>query len=107
MRAAGTSIQSHTRSHPDLTGLGAEALSAQLTGSRTDIEDKIGGSVRVLCYPSGACDESVMKAAGTAGYTLAVTTNSGKNLDPAAAFQLPRIRVPAFMSIGSFAKAVQ
>ena len=107
MKAAGMSIQSHTRSHPDLTGLGAEALSTQLAGSRTDIEEKIGGSVRVLCYPSGAYDESVMKAARTAGYTLAVTTNSGKKLDPTAALQLPRTRVPAFMSIGSFAKAVQ
>lgn len=107
MRAAGMSIQSHTRSHPDLTGLDAEALSTQLAGSRVDIEEKIGGSVSVLCYPSGAYDEGVMKAARTAGYTLAVTTNPGKNLDPAAALELPRMRVPAFMSIGSFAKALQ
>ncbi len=107
MRAAGMSIQSHTRSHPDLTGLSADALSAQLGGSRTDIEEKIGGSVRVLCYPSGEYNEGVTKAARAAGYTLAVTTNSGRNLDPAAALELPRMRVPAFMSIGSFAKAVQ
>lgn len=107
MRAAGMSIQSHTRSHPDLTGLSAEALRAQLVGSKADIEEKAGGSVRVLCYPSGSYDESVMEAARSAGYTLAVTTKAGKDLDPAAALELPRMRIPAFMSIGSFAKAVQ
>ncbi len=107
MRSAGMSIQSHTRSHPDLTGLSAEALRAQLAGSKTDIEGQLGGSVRVLCYPSGAYDEPVMEAARSAGYTLAVTTKPGKDLDPASALELPRVRIPAFMSIGSFAKAVE
>lgn len=107
MRAAGMSIQSHTRSHPDLTGLSADALRAQLVGSKADIEEKVGGSVRVLCYPAGSYDESVVEAARSAGYTLAVTTKTGKDLDPSAALELPRMRIPAFMSIGSFAKAVQ
>ncbi|MHB0980444.1 MAG: polysaccharide deacetylase family protein [Thermoleophilia bacterium] len=107
MRSAGMSIQSHTRSHPDLTGLGADALRAQLVGSKADIEEKVGGSVRVLCYPAGSYDKSVVEAARSAGYTLAVTTKSGKDLDPASALELPRMRIPAFMSISSFAKAVQ
>lgn len=107
MRAAGMSIQSHTRSHPDLTGLGAAALSSQLEGSRADIEDELGAPVTVLCYPSGSYDDAVVAAAGAAGYALAVTTEHGTELDPAAPLVLPRVRIPAFMPIASFAEAVR
>lgn len=107
MRAAGMSVQSLTRSHPDLTGLDPEALHTELTGSRTDIEEKLGGSVRVLCYPSGSYDDVVVDAARAAGYALAVTTTPGKELDPGSPLALPRMLVPASASMETFAESLR
>jgi peptidoglycan/xylan/chitin deacetylase (PgdA/CDA1 family) len=65
---AGWEIGSHTRSHPDLTTLEDDALDAELSGSRADLEDRLGRSCRAIAYPYGALDTRVVRAAERAGY---------------------------------------
>jgi peptidoglycan/xylan/chitin deacetylase (PgdA/CDA1 family) len=65
---AGWEIGSHTRSHPDLTTLGDEALRTELAGSRADLEERLGRPCRAIAYPYGFLDARVVQAAERAGY---------------------------------------
>jgi peptidoglycan/xylan/chitin deacetylase (PgdA/CDA1 family) len=65
---AGWEIGSHTRSHPDLTTLGDDALDAELAGSRSDVEERLGHPCRAIAYPYGHLDGRVIRAAERADY---------------------------------------
>jgi peptidoglycan/xylan/chitin deacetylase (PgdA/CDA1 family) len=107
MVAGGMSVQSHTVTHKDLTTLSAADLKAELTDSRQQIEDQVGAAPFVLCYPSGAYDDTVMNATRVAGYVMAVTTDTGKEGDPKAAFEMKRRRVVPAMSISAFGQLLK
>lgn len=102
MAARGMSIQSHSVSHPDLRSVSAGRLKSELVDSRAAIDEAIGLPSYVLCYPSGAYNNAVIQAARAAGYVMAVTTDHGKEGDPAAVFELHRRRVQAFLPLASF-----
>ncbi|HJZ46136.1 MAG TPA: polysaccharide deacetylase family protein, partial [Roseiflexaceae bacterium] len=46
-------IGAHTRTHPELPALSAQQSWAELAGSKTDLETRLGISVRHLAYPAG------------------------------------------------------
>ena len=107
MAAQGMSVQSHTASHPDLRGVTATRLEAELAGSRDSLAQAVGEPGYVVCYPSGAYDQRVMDAAKAAGYVMAVATGNGKDLDPRSIFEIKRRRVQAFLPLTSFASLVR
>lgn len=107
MTAHGMSIQSHSVSHPDLRGVSAARLEAELADSRSAITQAVGEPGYVLCYPSGGYDDRVIEAARAAGYVMAVVTGNGKDLDPSAVFEIKRRRVQAFLPLTSFASLVR
>ncbi len=106
MAEAGMSIQSHSISHPDLTGVSDERLKTELVDSRNAIAEAVGEPGYVLSYPAGSHDERVMEAARAAGYVMAVATDDGAELDPDSVFEITRKRIQAFMSIDTFARLV-
>jgi glycosyltransferase involved in cell wall biosynthesis/peptidoglycan/xylan/chitin deacetylase (PgdA/CDA1 family) len=73
LRAAGTEVGAHTRSHPALPEIADEALVAELRGSRSDLEALLGEPVRTFAYPYGRFDERVVAATEEAGLTAACT----------------------------------
>ena len=107
MAGAGMFIGSHTVTHAKLTGVTDTALASELVDSRAAIDREIGETDYVLSYPNGAYDPRVIEAARTAGYLMAVGTNSGTTGDPKAVFEMARRRVSAYMSPQSFAKLLQ
>ena len=106
MEAAGMSVQSHSYSHPDLTGVSDDRLQSELTRSRNAIMEAVGGPGYAFCYPSGAYDARVVEAVRDAGYVMAVVTDKGRVLAPAGVFEIRRGRVQAFLPLESFAKLV-
>ena len=70
-------VDSHTLTHPDLTGLGPDALRAQVGGSRRLLRRALHIPVNFFCYPSGRFDAAVISAVRRAGYLLATTTIAG------------------------------
>ena len=70
-------VDSHTLTHPDLTGLGSDALRAQVGRSRTLLRRAFRIPVNFFCYPSGRFDAAVISAVRRAGYLLATTTIAG------------------------------
>lgn len=71
----GFEIGAHTRTHPDLRGVGD--LAGQITGSKTDLEAMLGHPVRSFAYPSGGYNDRVIQVVRNSGFTIAVTTDGG------------------------------
>lgn len=61
--AEGVTLGAHTHTHPDLRGLGDEALTEELADSAERIRALTGLPCRSLAYPYGRLDERVVAAA--------------------------------------------
>ena len=68
MEQYGMSIQSHSRSHVDLTVLPTPALDAELSESKCRLEDRLGTRVDFLAAPRGLLDRRVVRRALALGY---------------------------------------
>lgn len=90
---AGFSIQSHTKSHRDLTRLTADELAAELGDSKKAIEDNLGRPVTMLTIPMGRMNTSVPAAARQAGYTVVLTSFTGINRSADDLSRLRRFQV--------------
>ncbi|MBK8267399.1 MAG: polysaccharide deacetylase family protein [Planctomycetes bacterium] len=90
MQSAGHEIGSHSSTHEILTQLDDASLAHEVAGSRRQIEELLGRSIRLFCYPNGDTDDRVVEAVRSAGYTHAVTTESGANLVSQDRFRLRR-----------------
>ena len=89
----GWELDSHTLTHPDLTTVHGADLTAEVAGSRAQLQHLFGVSVSFFCYPAGAEDAEVVSAVKAAGYTGATTTQEGFADPSQGAFTLDRIRV--------------
>lgn len=80
MAQAGMDIGSHTRSHRILQTLDEASLDDELEGSRRDLEDRIGRSVRSIAYPVGypvANYPRIVRALARSGYEVGFSAASG------------------------------
>lgn len=75
----GFTIGSHTVSHPHLPTLSDAELDRELTESRRQVEDEIGGPCDILAYPYGEHDERVQRAVERSGYRLAFALWDGSS----------------------------
>lgn len=86
-------IESHTRSHPWLTGLDGGALKEELEDSKKILEEKLGKKIDYVCYPMGGYNERVKKAAGAAGYKAAFATKPRRPASDYDLFEIKRVRI--------------
>jgi peptidoglycan/xylan/chitin deacetylase (PgdA/CDA1 family) len=93
LAAAGVAIGSHTRHHRRLTELAAVEREVELVGSLAELREAVPGAVPVIAYPNGDHDDAVCEAAQEAGYTLAYTTEKGRNGAATDPFRLRRVSV--------------
>lgn len=100
----GVRVESHTVTHPMLTRVDQRQVEFELRDSKRRLEKELGRVVEVFCYPSGAFDEDVRRAAVTAGYQHAVTTRYGFTGVGDDKFLLKRI--DAQFDITEFAQSV-
>lgn len=107
MKEAGMSIESHTKTHPDLPSASDAQLQAELVESSQAIEKYTGQASIVLSYPAGSYDDRVVSAAREAGYLMAVTTNAGKEESSSECFAMPRVRIQPGFSTEAFAQKVE
>jgi peptidoglycan/xylan/chitin deacetylase (PgdA/CDA1 family) len=106
LSSQGFEFGSHTLSHMKLTLLSDDKLKKELIDSREKIEKELGKTVNFFCYPTGAYDDTAMKAVRDAGYRGAFTTTNGSRISNKNMFELPRRRVTHTMSIDGFAWTV-
>jgi peptidoglycan/xylan/chitin deacetylase (PgdA/CDA1 family) len=94
MAAAGMSIQSHTRSHKDLTtGCDYDCLVYQILGSVQTIQAEIGRRPRFFCYPGGEYDRAAIQVVKQVGLVAAVTTDAGTIQVSSRLYELKRARM--------------
>lgn len=104
MAADGMSIQSHSRTHLDLTdGCDHDCLVYQLLGSVESIEAQTGTRPRFFCYPSGRYDEAVLELLPQVGLLAAVTTHAGTLHVNDGLLELKRVRVRGSTGLDTFA----
>lgn len=80
---AGMDIGSHTRTHRVLQTLVGPDLEAELSGSRRDLEERIGRPVPSIAYPVGypvSHDDGIRRALDDAGYALGFTNATGVSM---------------------------
>lgn len=91
LRNAGWEIGSHTRSHRRLSALGDREALEELTGSRGEIEARVGACT-AISYPWGELDDRVIELARSAGYLSGSGLVGGRRGEPLA---VPRFAVAA------------
>ncbi|MBC7680968.1 MAG: polysaccharide deacetylase family protein [Ferruginibacter sp.] len=94
LRQAGMQIGAHTRSHPILATLSADAARAEIQESRLRLEQLLGERVGLFAYPNGKSGtdyspESV-QIVRDLGFDAAVSTTWGAARAATDPFQIPR-----------------
>jgi peptidoglycan/xylan/chitin deacetylase (PgdA/CDA1 family) len=90
VRREGADVQSHARSHRDLTKLSIDELRDELRGSRAALEDGLGDRVEHLAYPFGEASPLVEREAREAGYRTAVVLGGGRWRADGDPYRIPR-----------------
>jgi peptidoglycan/xylan/chitin deacetylase (PgdA/CDA1 family) len=72
LEAAGMEIGSHTVDHARLADLPDERVREELTLSKRELETQLHHPVEALAYPYNSVRASIVRAAGAAGYRVAV-----------------------------------
>ena len=103
MAAAGMSIESHTKEHPNLVGRDSAFLLYQIEGSLESIEAHTGLRPRLFCYPAGRWDDSVLAALRSFGLWAAVTTEGGIGHTTDGLLLLRRVRISGSADLPTFA----
>ncbi|MBP8972346.1 MAG: polysaccharide deacetylase family protein [Anaerolineae bacterium] len=104
MAAAGMAIESHSRSHPDLTNdCDYDCRVYQVLGSVETIAAEIGVRPRFFCYPGGRYDAGLFAVLEAAGIVAAVTTHGGTLHVSERLLELPRVRVRGTTTLREFA----
>jgi peptidoglycan/xylan/chitin deacetylase (PgdA/CDA1 family) len=107
MSAAGMSVESHSRSHPDLRDRTFQDLVWQLLGPIESITVYTGKRPHFFCYPSGRYDDAVIRVLKSVETWAAVTTQYGANETLSNAMTWSRIRVHGGATTKEFAALVK
>ncbi len=94
-------FEGHTINHSYLPSLSYAAMLKQLIDSKNIIQANTGYPVNFIAYPGGSTNGTVQYAAQQAGYAGGLGTWYGKAWG--GSYNMPRIKVSGYWSIGEFA----
>jgi peptidoglycan/xylan/chitin deacetylase (PgdA/CDA1 family) len=78
----GMSVQSHTRSHPHLSGLDRERLRGELADSKTELDRQLGQDTTQLALPGGDAPRRALRPlVHETGYRVVATSRWGQNAE--------------------------
>lgn len=70
-------LGAHTLNHVDLTKVSLSEAKKEIEGSKAYLEELLGYSIGMFCYPKGRYNEDIKKLVCTAGFVAARTCNYG------------------------------
>jgi peptidoglycan/xylan/chitin deacetylase (PgdA/CDA1 family) len=85
--ARGMEVGAHSMTHSALSGMEAESLEEEVSGSRQVLSEVLGEEVEGFAYPYGAIDGAAVRAVRTAGYGYACSVITRVERD---GYDLPR-----------------
>ncbi len=103
MAAAGMRIESHTKTHPDLSEANREELVWQILGSQETLAAHIGYTPRFLCYPGGRYSEETIDMLQELDFWGAVTTAGGNYHTYEGRYEWSRVRMRYTTTLPIFA----
>jgi peptidoglycan/xylan/chitin deacetylase (PgdA/CDA1 family) len=106
VEAAHLRLGAHSWSHPNLAAIGAEDLDGELTRPLAWLRGRFPEQVIPwIAYPYGLRSAAVERAAAAAGYTNGLLSEGGtfRRSGVHAAYAVPRVNVPAGVSLDGFA----
>jgi peptidoglycan/xylan/chitin deacetylase (PgdA/CDA1 family) len=86
----GIDFGSHTRSHPDLTRCSPKELVPEISGSKKELQDRVGKEVATFAYPYGSFNEAVKQMVAE-NFKGACSTSLGKVHNGSDIFALERL----------------
>jgi peptidoglycan/xylan/chitin deacetylase (PgdA/CDA1 family) len=95
MHKAGWDIMPHGMTHPHLPELTAEKQKEEITEARRQIEERLGTTADVFCYPYGEFDKHTLTILQEEGFRYAFTIEQGMTTSKQHPFKLTRIYVNA------------
>jgi peptidoglycan/xylan/chitin deacetylase (PgdA/CDA1 family) len=99
----GVSIQSHTLTHPILPMCDDSKAEAEITQSKTNLEEKFGIKVDYFSYPNGDYCPRDLDICKKAGYLCSVTVDLGFNDINTDIYKLKRISIYDKASVNQLA----
>lgn len=99
LQRAGIEFGSHTINHPRLVDLSWDTIAEELTGSKIEIENRLGVAVPSFAYPYAFPQgnrpfvKKFVELLNHAGYDNCVTTGIGHSTTASDRFQLPRLPI--------------
>jgi hypothetical protein len=103
LRASRIAVGAHSRTHPRLPELDADAVSEEVGGSREDLTERIGAPVVCFSYPYGRVSDEAKAAVTRAGFGCACGIRRGLNYPGTPLLELRRIPVDGDVSMLRFA----
>lgn len=86
-------FEAHSVTHPNLLRVGDDAARTELFGCKAALEDRLGRSVSLFCYPGGLFGPRDRALAEAAGYRFAASCEPGVNLTGEDPFTLRRTQI--------------
>lgn len=103
MAVNGMSMQSHTKTHPNLQDRQHDFLVYQILGSVESLEHYTTQDIFGFSYPAGRYDDNVIDLLETTNIQLAVTTQYGAYHTSTDMLEAPRLRVTNNMNAAGLA----
>lgn len=100
------SIQSHTVTHPYLSGQNREQQEYELIQSKLTLASITGKEPNVICYPSGSYDETTLELAKRY-YCMGVDMNGNQYLTGEDPYQVQRYYMRRQDGLGTFISYIQ
>lgn len=107
MAQAGHRVESHSRTHPDLTEKDRDGLIWEILGSQETIAAHVGYQPRYFCYPGGDYNEATIQMLAELDFWGAVTTENGSWHGFNDRFEWRRIRIRNTTSLDEFARLTE
>ncbi|MBD0379556.1 polysaccharide deacetylase family protein [Paenibacillus sp. WST5] len=107
MHEAGWDIHPHGMTHPYLSKLSVEKQKEEITEARRLIEEQLGTTADVFCYPYGAFNSKTLTILKDAGFRYAFTIEQGRTTSSQKPFQLKRIYVNGEDSLAAWSRKLK
>lgn len=95
-------FESHSCTHPFLTGLPPDDARREVVDSKRLLEDQLGRPVSIFSYPHGLFDASIEEAVRQAGYTAAATDIRGLNRRGTGPHRIRRVMITSTDGVAGF-----
>jgi peptidoglycan/xylan/chitin deacetylase (PgdA/CDA1 family) len=100
----GFELGGHTQYHPDLTKTNTKKIIGEISGCKTDLEQRFQKSIISFAYPYGGINPEIKKLVAENGFIYGISTNTGPDNLFDDLLQIKRKEIGTRTTICSFRK---